>query len=285
MVSELINIFFYLLKWIAHVPQYWFHSWKKLNSSLKSQTIKICSDLDKKNKALIKENEDLIKKNEALTNDNDELKKTTNSEDVKKKTRFLQDKHLKVKEERNKAEEENVHLKNDVGRLMRQRNEDKTAEFKKENEVLSKELKKAREEEKLKGKEVISLQKLIETMGDDGDDEAEEDKEPETVKPDEPKAEEVKKPETVKPVDSKAAEVKKPEDNEPVDLTSNFNNDNVGSATANEESTVKPPAVVEKEVAPKPTKEASKAVELPDETIEVVTSEEEWEGTTYYKIA
>ena len=167
---------------------------------------------------------------------------------------------------------------------MRQRNEDKTAEFKKENEVLSKELKKAREEEKLKGKEVISLKKLIETMGDDGDDEAEEDKEPETVKSDEPKAEEVKKPETVKPVDSKAAEVKKPEDDEPVDLTSNFNNDNVGSATANEESTVKPPAVVEKEVAPKPTKEASKAVELPDETIEVVTSEEEWEGTTYYKI-
>ena len=89
---------------------------------------------------------------------------------------------------------------------------------------------------------------------------------------------------------SKAAEVQKPDGNEPVDLSSNFNNDNIGnntdrfSATVNEESTVKPPAVVEKEVTPKPTQEASKAVELPDETIEVVTSEEEWEGTTYYKI-
>lgn len=43
-------------------------------------------------------------------------------------------------------------------------------------------------------------------------------------------------------------------------------------------------STVEKEVASKQTQVASEAVELPDETIEVVSSEEEWEGTTYYKI-
>lgn len=96
---------------------------KKLKSSLKSQTIKICSDLDKKNKALIMENEALIKKNEALTKDKDELQKTSNSGgEAKKKMKFLQDKLVKIKEERKKAEEENVDLKKDVERLRRQRN-------------------------------------------------------------------------------------------------------------------------------------------------------------------
>ena len=188
---------------------------KKLRGTLKSQTIKICSDLDKKNKFLTKEIETLYKENE-------ELKMTANSGEDEKKTKYVQEKLLKVKEERNKAEEDNVDTKKNLERVRRQRNEaeDKAAKYKKEREALTKELREVRgeakkekdtfakelrevkEDSKAKGKEIVNLKKLLEEFGGEDD-------EVDDIQDSAPKEEKVNKPAT----------------NEPVDLSSNTNDD------------------------------------------------------------
>ena len=269
---------------------------KKLKSTLKSQTIKICSDLDKKNKALSKENENLNKENE-------ELKMASKSGEDKKKTKQVQEKLQKVKEERNKAEEENVDAKKNLERVRRQRNEaeDKAAKYKKEREALTKELREVRgdakkeretlakelrevkEDAKVKGKEIVSLKRLLEEFDGEDDEVADAQDSSPTSK-------------NTSKKDSKEEKV-----NEPVDLSSNSNDDKKskditsGSSTAptkeaaalessndsNETAAAKP---TQEASAAKPTQEPSKAVDKPDEVIEEISSGEEWEGTTFFKI-